>query len=268
MKILFTDMDGTLLNNESRVSDYTRKVLKRMVEAGHKLVLSSGRPIDSMKMVVENDGLDFSGLYLSASNGAAIYDCDSKKMIFEKKVPMELVTKVWEMAQSRGIHIQTYNDDSIIVPEPDDEIKWYTRRIRLGITCTDDPVKALKTEPYKLLAIDLNNKEVLEKLRQDIISSFGYKLTSLFSSDKYLEVIDKDAGKGNGLIWLCNYLGIDIKDSFAAGDAMNDLSMLEVAGTGIAMCNGDKELFDVADVITEKSNDEDGLALAIEKYIL
>ena len=49
MKILFTDMDGTLLNNESRVSDYTRKVLKRMVEAGHKLVLSSGRPIDSMK---------------------------------------------------------------------------------------------------------------------------------------------------------------------------------------------------------------------------
>lgn len=268
MKILFTDLDGTLLNDESHISEYTKDVLKRMVEAGHKLVLSSGRPFESMMQVVENDGLNTEGLYILASNGAVIYDCDKKKIIDEKTVTIDMVKKVWKMCRDRDIHVQTYEDSNILTPFLDDEIKWYTKRIKFNIVCTDTPWEELSREPYKLLAIDLENKERLEELRKDIVNEFGYEVGSFFSSDAYLEVVNKGASKGNGLVWLCNHLGIDIKDSFGAGDAMNDLSMLEAAGVGIAMFNGDKELFNCADIITDKSNDEDGLARVIEKYIL
>ena len=93
-------------------------------------------------------------------------------------------------------------------------------------------------------------------------------MDAIFSSDRYLEIFNRTSGKGEGLKWLCNHLDIDIKDSYAAGDAMNDLSMIEAAGNGIVMCNGVGALFPYAQIITKKSNDEDGLAEVIKEHII
>jgi len=268
MKILFTDLDGTLLNDKSHVSDYTKEVLKKMTDAGHKLVLSSGRPLDSVRQVVEEDGLDFSGMYISANNGATIYDLDKQEIILEKRVPMDMVHKVWDLCLERGVHIQTYTADGIVTPVHDREIDVYTERIHLKINYADNPEEVLTVCPFKLLAIELYDKSVLEALKKDIIEQFGDKLTAIFSNDRYLEIFDATAGKGQSLKWLCNELGIDIKDSYAAGDEMNDQSMIEAAGNGIFMCNGNPALMDSADIVSEYSNDEDGLARVIEEYIL
>lgn len=267
-KILFTDLDGTLLNDASHVSEGTKETLKRMTDAGHKLVLSSGRPLHSVRQVVDSDNLNYKGMYILANNGSTVYDCELDETIMVKTVPYDMVKKIWSMCRERGIHIQTYTDDTILTPFHDKEIDAYMERIHLKLGLTDEPWNVLPHEPYKMLAISLDDKSVLEKLAGDIISEFGDKLTAMFSNDRYLEIINVTSGKGEGLKWLCQKLGIDLSDAYAAGDAMNDLSMIEAAGNGIAMCNGDKALFDSASIISEKTNDDDGLADVIERYIM
>jgi len=268
MKILFTDMDGTLLDNNSHVSEHTKEVIKKMTDMGHKFVLASGRPVGSIVQVVESDNLNYKGMYILANNGSTIYDCENKKIIMEKRVPMDMVRAVWVEAIKRGIHIQTYTADSIVTPVHDKEIDVYKLRIHLPVHYTEDPLTVITEEPYKLLAIVLNDRKLLEEFAEDIVEMYGDKITAIFSNDMYLEIINSSSGKGEGLKWLCDHLLIDIKDSYAAGDAMNDLSMIEMAGHGIAMCNGDSRLFEKADIISNKTNDEDGLADIIERLIL
>lgn len=267
-KILFTDMDGTLLNDASHISDCTKKTIKRMTDAGHKLVLSSGRPLDSIMGVVNAEGIEKKGLYIAANNGSTIYDCDADKIILKKTVPMDMVNMVWNHCIENGIHIQTYTSNSIVTVENDAEIKVYTSRIFLPVIYTNNPKEVLTEEPYKLLAINLEDKSVLDELKDYICDNYGDRITAIFSNDRYLEVINATSGKGAALTWLCDYLGIDANNSYGAGDAMNDLSMIEAAGHGIAMCNGDAKLFESAEIISDKTNDEDGLADIIDRLII
>ncbi len=268
MKILFTDLDGTLLNNESKVSEYSYDVLKRMTAAGHKLVLASGRPLKSIIEVKDKAGLDMPGVYITASNGALIYDCDTGVILHSEPVPMDLVKKIWDMALREGLHIQTYSQDNIITPVHDREIDRYTSKIHMPVIYTDDPTEVLKEPPAKMLSISLDDPERLEGFRLKVLKEYGDILDSLYSNSYYLEVYNRLAGKGESLKWLCSHLGVSIDDSYAAGDAMNDVSMIEAAGHGIVMLNAPDDMKIHADIITDRDNDSDGLALVIEREIL
>lgn len=266
MKILFTDLDGTLLNNQSKISEGSYKYLKNFVENGNVLVLASGRPYESIMQVAKEAGIDFNNMYLSASNGALIYNCDDKKAVFEERVSMDNVQKIWELAKDYKIHIQTYTDNAIISSGDDKEIEFYRRRIHLPFYSTDNPMKYLKDAPYKLLAISLDDREFLEAFGEKVKNTIP-GVNCVLSNSKYLEIFSSDAGKGQSLIWLCNHLGIDIKDSIAAGDSFNDISMIEAAGTGIAMKNSEPELFEKCNRITKYSNDEDGLIKDMMEFV-
>ena len=268
MKILFADLDGTLLNNQSKVSEYSIEVLHRMTDAGHKLVLASGRPLGSILEVKHLAGLDMPGVYVTANNGSLIYDCDTGVIIYTDPVPMDRVRKIWDTAHEMDVHIQTYTDDSIVTLTDDKEIRKYTVKIHLPIIYTDDPVGALAHAPAKMLAIELTDYDKLERFRQKVLGEHNDVLDALYSEPEYLEIYSKTAGKGAALTWLCNHLGVPIKDSYAAGDAMNDISMIKAAGHGIVMRNADESVQAHADIVTEYSNDEDGLARLIEKEIL
>lgn len=269
MSILFTDLDYTLLNNEPAVSAKTRDVLRKMIGAGHKLVLASGRPLASIMEVREKEHIDFEGMYLLGNNGAVIYDCDNEKVIFEKTVPLIIVKNIWDKCWNEKLHVHTYTGDSIVSKYYDPEMDIYRSRIHMPVIYTDNPMGTLGTnEPYKMLGIDFEDKSRLDKLRDYVLEEYGDILTAVFSTDAYLEIFNKETDKGKALQWLCNYLGISLDEAFAAGDALNDLSMIKMAGNGIAMCNGNPELFPYAKYVSDKPNDEDGLADAIEKYIL
>lgn len=266
MKILFTDLDGTLLNNESLVSDNTRNYLKTFTRNGNKLVLASGRPLDSILEVKNKAGLDFEGVYVTSNNGALVYDCNASKNILEIRLDMSIVNQVWNIAQDYGIHIQTYTDNSIISIADDKEIEYYTRRIHLPVIVSHNPSEILTLSPFKLLAIDLDNHDNLENFREEIKNTFP-GIDCIFSNTMYLEIFSINAGKGTSLKWLCKHLNIDVADSIAAGDAANDLSMLVAAGSSIAMCNGDPDIFKYATHISKYTNHEDGLIRCLDEII-
>lgn len=260
MKILFTDLDGTLLNKESKVSARTKKFLDEFTGAGNKLVLSSGRPLDSILEVKEKSGLDYGGVVIIASNGTQIYDCDSKTAILEKRMPLSYVSYLQSQARECGLHIHTYTDDAIVCDSEDEEVIYYRRRIHLPLIIADDYASVLEKGPLKMLAIDLKDHDRLTGFCDAIADWAEDKIRYIFSNDYYLELFVRDAGKGNAVRYVYEHFGVSRNDTYAAGDAQNDISMIEAAGCGIAMQNATDIVKNAADVITPKDNDNDGLA--------
>ena len=271
MKILFTDLDDTLLNNQSQVSAETKAFLDEFLADGNRLVLSSGRPLMSVMEVKELAGLTQPGIFLSASNGARVYDCDRKRTIRKIGLPLSCVSYMQEQAKELSLHIQTYRDsdvdDAIISPADDEEIQYYRRKIHLPMIVSENLCDALTEEPCKMLAISLHNYEKLETFRKKIADWAEGRIRTIYSSKIYLELYDWNAGKGSSLLFLCDYLGIPVSDSFAAGDADNDISMLEAAGCGIAMKNATDKVKAHADVVSDLDNDQNGLADMMRKLL-
>ncbi len=260
MKLLFTDLDGTLLNDDSQVSPGTKAFLDDFLLAGNKLILSSGRPLLSVLEVKEKAGLTQSGIFLTCSNGTQIYDCDRACSIWEKRLPLSYVSYLQTQAERYGLHIQTYRDDAVVSPAKDAEITYYRRRIHLPLIVSPHLVDALTQGPFKMLAISLNDFHKLESFRTGILDWAENKIRTIYSNNMYLELFDWDAGKGNAVHFLCDYLDVPLYDTYAAGDAENDISMLTAAGTGIAMQNAPEKVKQKADIITGLDNNHDGLA--------
>lgn len=121
--------------------------------------------------------------------------------------------------------------------------------------------------PYKMLAADLHDHNKLEAFRLAISDWAEGRIQTIYSNDKYLELFRLDAGKGNALRFVCEYLGVPLSDAYAAGDAENDISMLQAAGCGIAMRNAPDPVKEAADMVTRSDNDQDGLAETMRRLL-
>lgn len=266
-KIFFADLDGTLLNSQKIITPLTRKALDNFVAAGNYFAINTGRGLDSAKAVRNELGLDYNRMFLVAFNGAEIYDCDKAVDIYRTGLSLDLVPEIFTIAKKYGIHCQTYRDDAIITADNGEAMQFYNRVIHTPIVITDDFVKELPEEPCKILAIELHDLEALEAFRLEIMTQFGDRVNTIYSHPTYLEIIPIEAGKGTAIGKLCDILGIDVKDSISAGDERNDISMIEAAGTGIAMANATDIVKASADIVTKLDNDHDGLAEYLERFI-
>ena len=267
MKLFFIDLDGTLLNSECKISEATKATLDKWVAAGNKLILNSGRPLDSILEVKRLGGLNYPGMLIVANNGSLIYDCDSSTVLHSFGIPFEHVSHIMAVAKKRGVHCQTYTNTHIVCENYNEHLEFYVNRIHLPYILTDDVVSKLPAPPQKLLAIDVNDQQHLEDLRQELLPWAKGKVEMLYSSTKLMEFIHYESGKGNAIRTICKMFNIPICDSLAAGDMNNDLSMLEAAGTAIAMKNATPLLKEMADIVTDEDNDHDGLVCVLEKFM-
>lgn len=269
-KILFTDLDGTLLNNNKLVSDGNRRAIEKLLDAGHYLVVATGRPTKSAFNVVQKLGLTMPGCYMIAYNGGVIFDCFKQEVWMEKTLPMEYVRYLFEEAQKYGLYIQTYGEDDKILTHSDGpELQYYAKgnRNTLNYEVCEDVYNALGSEPNKVLLIDLNEKGVIKFWKGHQEWEKG-KCESTFSCREFLEYLPMGVNKGSAVRTLCEMLNVDIANAYAAGDERNDISMIEAAGVGIAMKNAVDEAKAVADYITENDNEHDGIAEIIEQLII
>ena len=129
-----------------------------------------------------------------------------------------------------------------------------------------------ESEEYlQKVASYINNKvneyNKLEAFRLAVSDWAEGRIQTIYSNDKYLELFRLDAGKGNALRFVCEYLGVPLSDAYAAGDAENDISMLQAAGCGIAMRNAPDPVKEAADVVTRSDNDQDGLAETMRRLL-
>ncbi|MCM1101577.1 MAG: HAD family hydrolase [Clostridium sp.] len=255
-----------MLLNDSTVSPAMRAALDRMTAAGHRLILSSGRPLPSILEVREREKLDFPNMLILSNNGALIYDCDRKRNILEYRVSNRDIAYIVSAAEARGLHIHGYTDTEIVCHGMNAELAFYTSRIHMPLKCVEDIAGALPEGCFKLQVIHLTDKSRLEAFRESLLEYCADRLQMIFSNDQYLEILPAGAGKGNALRFIADHLHAPLSHTFACGDAENDISMLQAAGTGIAVANAADAVKKAAHIVTSKSNDENGLLEILERF--
>ena len=268
-KALFLDLDGTLLDDEKNISDANLRAVHKALSKGHYVIVATGRPLMSGIALSKKLGLTHEGCCVIAFNGCNLYDIAHEKVLFRSTLPLEVVQTVFAEAAKRNIYIHTYGEDSVIVEKRCDgeTVRRYCGYIGLPYEVVPD-IRTLKRAPEKMLVIDYENPEPLKIFREWLLSSMGDRLDSFFSSNEYLEVVNKGMNKGTALIQMAEILGVSPENTYAAGDSANDVDMLRAAHLGIAMKNASEDAKAAADAITEQDNNHDGVAEIIEKYIL
>lgn len=265
-KVLFTDLDGTLLLKDSTISREMAGEIKRVTDLGNIVVFASGRPLDSV-LEVKNEFLpDVKNMWIIANNGALIYNCDNQKAVYEKKLTSQQVSRIVTLADQKGIHVHSYSEHEIVGYENDEEQKYYRRRIHLPFVEVKNIASYLKDGAYKVQLIDLESREKLENLKVDIMSEMNDEVYCVFSNNKYLEILNKEVNKGRALLYLEDYLHVKHENTYACGDADNDMEMVTAAGVGVAVANATEALKAAADLVTEKSNNENGLLEILKTF--
>ena len=267
-KIFFADLDGTLLSDNKTITPLTLQTLEEWTNKGHKLVLCTGRALDSVKHVRETLGLsNFPNMYLIGYNGGEIYDCTSHTLLNRIALTFDHVKSCFEIAKRHNIHIQTFSDTHIITEKDDDELKFYKKAVHTPAIITDNYMAYLDKEPCKCLAISLKDKELMKVFSEAITKELGPEVIAMTSTPNYVEMIPANSGKGFSVQWLCNYLGSPTGNALAAGDEMNDITMLQAAGISIAMRNGRDFVKEIATITTDADNNNDGLVPILKKYM-
>jgi Cof subfamily protein (haloacid dehalogenase superfamily) len=266
-KILFTDLDETLLNHDKSISKKNRDAIAEMLEQGHDFVLMTGRPIATARLAVKELGLTLPRCYMVAFNGAVVYDCVADRILAERTLPMEVAKDVILEAHKAGIYVQTYQQDTILTEKHGRELDFYLKNARMRYRLVDDIYGSLEQEPYKVLLLDVDNQERLLEFRQRHPELLE-RSNCFFSCNEYLEYCPKDTDKGSGVKYISKFLNVPIENTVAAGDERNDIPMIQAAHVGVAVKNGHKELREAADYVTEHDNEHGAIAEIIEKFIL
>ncbi len=267
-KILFTDLDGTLLNDEKQISAGNQAAIDEALAKGHAIVISTGRSLPSALSLAERLGFSGEGCYVIAWNGGEIYDLYRRKTICSRTLPRALARPLFDMAAAREIHIQTYDRTHVLSEHDNQMLRDYEHFTGHHYRVVADIARELTVDPHKLLAICYDSHERLETFRQEALSLYPDLISSFFSSDTYLEIVPKDVSKGSAIRWMCAHMEIPLENSIAAGDAPNDISMLEAAHIGAVMRNALPGVAEHGDYVTQSDNNHDGLAEIIRRFML
>lgn len=268
-KILFTDIDSTLIPYCGTMSEKTHDAILRMLADGNKLVLSSGRSINSMVSVVTRCDLKLDNCYAICYNGAQFIDLKTGSRRFTLAIDKKYTDLIVKEARKYGFTILMYEDDGVVAETKSENIvnRYVSQGIGFRIA---DLVEDTKVNRLKLVISDEgeNAHERLNAFREDFAPRVDDVLDLYFSSDTYLEVVLKGVNKGGALEKVCEYFGVDIANSVAAGDEENDITMIQIAGVGCAVANATDKVKAVADFVTQNDCEHDGIVEVIEKFLI
>lgn len=262
IKLIATDMDDTLLNEREEVSDRTAAAIRGAMAAGVNVVLATGRMFQSAKVFADALALD---LPLITYNGALVRP-RSGKALFARTIEQSAAAAVLALFKEQGWYVQTYIDDILYVKEYTDESAYYEKLTQVKARPVGDAVFKGTEGVLKILALT-HDEELMAHIRAEVCRRFGQRLYVATSKSCYLEITHPAVNKGQALAFLAQHLGISAQEIMAVGDGANDIDMLRYAGLGVAMGNAKNVVQGAADAVTG-TNREDGLAQAIERYVL
>lgn len=264
-KILALDLDGTLTNNKKEITPYTLEVLIQAQQKGLRLVLASGRPLAGINHLAEQLHLKEYGGYILAFNGGLIIDCATEKPIYQKLLDTSVYKHLYDVGNTKDFRLFSYLDDCIACEDIENKYVQYVAHInKMGLRKLSSFLDEINFPEYKCLIA--GNKEKLAVLEKELTKYYEGKASIYRSEPFLLEVLPLGIDKAKRLDFLLNYLDIKREELMVCGDGYNDISMIEYAGLGVAMSNAQAVVKEAADYIT-LSNEEDGVAAAVKKFI-
>ncbi len=263
--LIVSDFDGTLVRTDGTVSLETKQTIRQYIQDGGKFAISTGRMPKSIISQAKELGL--TGV-VCCSQGSVIVDIETEDVLLEGRVPNETAIKICEKMESLGLHIHVYDLWEYYSNMDDEPLKMYESIIKQKAKLVVDKpmsvfLKETKMAPFKVLAMVTpeDNARILTALENEHFEDCYTTRSSVF----LVEVGNVNYSKGTSVEFLANFYNIPIKKTIAVGDQLNDLSMIELAGLGIAVQNADEELKKQAFAF-EYTNEEDAVAKIIKRY--
>lgn len=266
-KLLALDLDGTLTNSKKEITPRTKKAIHTIQKMGHMVVLASGRPTPGVAAVAEALQMEQYGGFMLSYNGGIGIDCRSGEILYQRTMPKEVVPELFAMAKDLDIGMMTYQHGEIVSGQKVDDYMRLEAAINgLEIVAYDDPAAQVKTAVNKCLGTAA--PEVAAEIERKFAEVFGDRIDIGRSEPFFIELLPKGVNKASSLEKFRTLFGFERENIIACGDGFNDQSMIQYAGLGVAMANAQEVVKKSADYVTEHSNDEDGIAEVIEKFIL
>lgn len=266
-KLVVLDVDGTLLTNEKTVTPRTRATLIKVQQMGVKLVLASGRPTYGVVGLARELELDKNGGYILSYNGGQIINAQTNELLFEKRIDPEFMPYLERKARKNGFAIFTYRQNTILTNDASNPRVVQEARLNgMELRETDRFAEEIDFHPCKVMLAS-DDEKALVGLEEHWKKRLAGTLDVFRSETYFLEVVPQFIDKANTLSVLLEKLNIPSAHIVALGDGVCDVTMIQLAGLGIAMGNAQDSVKACADVITF-SNEEDGAAVALEKAIL
>ncbi|HOJ09078.1 MAG TPA: Cof-type HAD-IIB family hydrolase [Clostridiales bacterium] len=267
-KLLAVDIDGTLLDSKGNLTHETIKAINLGIEKGMIFTISTGRPIQGLKSLIEKLELTHDLPFITY-NGAMVIMWKSKDILFECSLNNEDAMNIIELGKKLGTTVMVWTDNKLYASELSDKAYKYSSistvtPLLLG-NDRDSIEKTIAKGVTKILWYD--EVETINRYLNEVSGYLSENVNFHTSQPYFLEFVDKRASKAKAMEKLGEHFNINIREMIAVGDGLNDLSMIEYAGLGVAMENANDAVKEKADYIT-LSNDEDGVAHVIYKYIL
>ena len=267
--LIALDMDGTLLNSQLEISAGNREAVHRAHAQGKHVVLSTGRCLaeirESLKILPEIR-------YLVCENGSCVYDCKYEHAVHLAPVPAEEIIWILNLVKDEDVVLQAFHDNRAYFDQPNGgwcnafAVGNYREIFDTTAIWDDKLFDTFAQRPFQVEKLNLYFRD--EETRQRVHAMLRQrKLKTADSLGFMIEVVSAEADKGAGLKKLCQYIGVDIRQTIAVGDSMNDIEILQVAGLSAAMGNACEQAKAAADIVTDDC-DHDGVARVIEQYLL
>ncbi len=288
-KLITVDLDGTLLNKYGEVSEYSKNIIKKLTDQGTLVVLASGRISESVLTIAKEIGAN---KYYISGNGSVLYDMQKEEIIYEKYLSKEKVLELIELCEKNSIYYNIYTESSVIAKSLNYNVAFYnyenTKKSsdkKTEINIVDDVynyIKTLNTNKFLKMTICDENKIVFSSILRKVkdipdidvleVSHMSKKKIKMGTKEisvgyYYTEISSKNVDKWYAIEEIMKKEKIAKEEVISFGDNNNDILMIKNAGLGIAMGHSNEQVKKVAKFVT-KTNDEDGVAKALENIML
>lgn len=286
-KLVFVDLDGTMLNQYGVVTPNTAQTIKQVIKQGADVIIASGRPMDSIKAIAKE--IESKNFFI-AGNGALIYDIQKDKIIYEKYMSKKKVLEIIKICEENSISYNVYTDKTILATALKYNVLYYdkenlkkedNKKTRIHIVKDMyEYVKHMKEERFIKITVCDESKAVFRSIMRKLKQIKGIEILEVSHMSRkvikqgteeipieyyYTEISLANVDKWNAIEFLIKKLGIKAEEVIAIGDNFNDKKMIEKAGLGVAMGESRIDIKQAANEVTT-SNEEEGVAKILQKY--
>lgn len=280
-KLIASDIDGTLINDEHHVSEYTQEVFAKAKKAGYEIVIATGRDHESASGIAKELGFNPDDMAIISNNGMHVsyprgnYFVKETSMSYEDCKNFELIGEKYYMGilyLCKGIIYFQMDDRSLSDFELGMDVN---RMIYFNDALGTKRINSLSEIQSKFAAglevekmVFIQHPDYIELMKERIVKEFPKEYTLLVVSEGWSEIMPRKINKGDALLRLANHMDIDPSEIIAFGDSDNDLTLIQRAGRGVAVANARDTLKIIADDVSPLTNDENGVAQYIEQHLL
>lgn len=262
LKLVVTDLDGTLLDKEHVVSEENKEAVRAAVAEGVIVTIATGRMYISALPYAKQLGVD---VPIITYNGAIIKSV-SGEVLFERYIDPETVAEIFTFCRSRDWYIQAYCEDKLYFAERGEKAREYEHLAGIRGVAAGDALYTMKRSIPKMLIITESGEEsdAFVKILQNV---FGNRIFATKSNPTYIEIVDPSVNKAVALNILMEKFQLKKEEVMAIGDSNNDAPMLKHAGVSVAMGNASDKIKALCNFVTDDC-EHSGVAAAIKKYVL